>query len=54
MCQKQGKWAVCQSIFKPEAPVGCSQSTEVSIYQKWSKEGTMVSQGSLINTESEG
>ena len=31
-----------QSINKTAALVGCSQSAVVNIYQKWSKEGTMV------------
>ena len=31
-----------QSISKTAALVGCSQSAVVSIYQKWSKEGTVV------------
>ena len=50
-----------QSISKTAALVGCSQSAEVSIYQKWSKEGTVVSQrqimggqGSLMHVGSEG
>jgi len=45
------------SISKTAALEGCSQSVVVSIYQKWSKEGTVVvmsSQGSLINRGSEG
>ncbi|KAK3543294.1 hypothetical protein QTP70_014043 [Hemibagrus guttatus] len=33
-----------QSISKTAAHVGCFQSAVVSIYQKWSKEGTMVNQ----------
>ncbi|ROJ33147.1 hypothetical protein DPX16_17969 [Anabarilius grahami] len=31
-----------QSIYKTAALVGCSQSAVGSIYQKWSKEGTVV------------
>ncbi|KAK3526719.1 hypothetical protein QTP70_032131, partial [Hemibagrus guttatus] len=31
-----------QSISKTAALVGCSRSAVVSIYQKWSKEGTVV------------
>ncbi|KAK3524097.1 hypothetical protein QTP70_017997 [Hemibagrus guttatus] len=31
-----------QSISKTAALVGCSRSAGVSIYQKWSKEGTVV------------
>ncbi|ROL50368.1 hypothetical protein DPX16_19894 [Anabarilius grahami] len=31
-----------QSISKTAALVGCSRSTVVSIYQKWSKERTVV------------
>ena len=31
-----------QSIFKTAALVGCSRPAVVSIYQKWSKEGTVV------------
>ena len=31
-----------QSIFITAALVGCSQSAVVSVYQKWSKEGTVV------------
>ncbi|KAK3571515.1 hypothetical protein QTP86_012867 [Hemibagrus guttatus] len=31
-----------QSISKTAALVGCSRSAVVSIYQKWSKEGTLV------------
>ncbi|ROL53170.1 hypothetical protein DPX16_23789 [Anabarilius grahami] len=31
-----------QSVSKTAALVGCSQSAVVSIYQKWSKEGTLV------------
>ncbi|KAK3536235.1 hypothetical protein QTP86_000135 [Hemibagrus guttatus] len=31
-----------QSICKTAALVGCSRSAVVSIYQKWSKEGTVV------------
>ncbi|KAK3536066.1 hypothetical protein QTP70_026467 [Hemibagrus guttatus] len=31
-----------QNIFKTAALVGCSWSAVVSIYQKWSKEGTVV------------
>ncbi|ROL52754.1 hypothetical protein DPX16_21180 [Anabarilius grahami] len=33
---------VGQSISKTAALVGCSRSVVVSIYQKWSKEGTVV------------
>ena len=33
-----------QSISKPAAPVGGSRSAVVSIYQMWSKEGTVVNQ----------
>ncbi|KAK3507722.1 hypothetical protein QTP70_034827, partial [Hemibagrus guttatus] len=33
-----------QSISKTAALVGCSRSAVVSIYQKWSKEGTVVNQ----------
>ncbi|ROL53281.1 hypothetical protein DPX16_20920 [Anabarilius grahami] len=33
---------LCQSISKTAALVGCSRSAVVSIYQKWSKEGTVV------------
>ncbi|KAK3527721.1 hypothetical protein QTP86_001058 [Hemibagrus guttatus] len=31
-----------QSVSKTAALVGCSRSAVVSIYQKWSKEGTVV------------
>ncbi len=31
-----------QSISKTAALVGCSQSAVVNIFQKWSKEGTVV------------
>ncbi|KAK3572558.1 hypothetical protein QTP86_000435 [Hemibagrus guttatus] len=45
-----------QSISKTAALVWCSRSAVVSIYQKWSKEGTvfMGSQGSLMHVGSEG
>ncbi|ROL54058.1 hypothetical protein DPX16_10481 [Anabarilius grahami] len=33
-----------QSISKTAALVGCSRSAVISIYQKWSKEGTVVNQ----------
>ncbi|ROL47651.1 hypothetical protein DPX16_13366 [Anabarilius grahami] len=33
-----------QSISKTAALVGCYRSALVSIYQKWSKEGTVVNQ----------
>ncbi|ROL52454.1 hypothetical protein DPX16_6138 [Anabarilius grahami] len=40
-----------QSISKNAALVGCSRSAVVSIYQKWSKEGTVVNrrQGSMMS-----
>ncbi|KAK3515186.1 hypothetical protein QTP70_009591 [Hemibagrus guttatus] len=33
-----------QSISKTAALVGCSRTAVISIYQKWSKEGTVVNQ----------
>ncbi|KAK3551602.1 hypothetical protein QTP70_019762 [Hemibagrus guttatus] len=46
-----------QSISKTVALVGCSRSAVVSIYQKWSMEGTVVNrrqgQGSLMHVGSE-
>ncbi len=49
-----------QIISKTVALVGCSRSAVVSIYQKWSKEGTEVNrrhghgQGSLMHVGSNG
>ncbi|KAK3525424.1 hypothetical protein QTP86_031565, partial [Hemibagrus guttatus] len=39
-----------QSISKTAALVGCSRSAVVSIYQKWSKEGTVVNRPGLTTT----
>ena len=47
-----------QSISRTAAHMQCSQSAVVSIYQKWSKEGTVVNRwqghGSLMHMGSEG